>query len=123
MKRDLSILLLAGLVACASGGAARGVVAGQPFSISPGEHVTLPDRATLHYVGVLDDSRCPPDVQCIRAGDATVAFDFTPARGTRQKITLNTDAPASAAIGRWQLHLLDLARGPAPVATLRMDAL
>lgn len=123
MKRlGFALFSIAGLAACVSGGPAPGVVAGQPFPISPGEHVALPDRSRLHYVELVDDSRCPPDVHCIRAGDATVAFSFTPAGGIPERITLNTDEPASVAIGRWQLQLLELSRGPAPVATMRADA-
>jgi hypothetical protein len=123
MNRSVSMFaLIAALAACASGGTAQGVSPGQAFVMQPGERVVLPDQAALHYIGVVNDSRCPPDVQCIRAGDATVAFEFTPTGGAQQEVTLNTDAPASLPVGSWQLHLLALARGEAPEATMRVDA-
>ena len=50
----------------------------------------LPDGATLRHVTVPQDSRCPPDVQCIRAGDADIEFAFTPlAARTVDRATLN----------------------------------
>ncbi|HEY0662398.1 MAG TPA: hypothetical protein VGD21_13885 [Lysobacter sp.] len=123
MNRSVSMLVLVtALAACASAGTARGVSPGQAFMMQPGERVALPDQSALHYVGVVNDSRCPPDVQCIRAGDATVAFEFTPSGGAKQDVTLNTDSPTSLPIGSWQLHLLALARGEAPEATVRVDA-
>jgi len=122
MRRFACLLLLGGLTACASGGAARSVALGQSFTMQPGERVTLPGTATLRYVELVNDSRCPPDVQCIRAGDATLAFEFTRAGDVATKFTLNTDTPTSAPIGDWQLHLLALARGEAPSATVRVDA-
>jgi len=123
MNRSALLLVLgAGLVACASGGAAHEIAFGQPFTMQRGERVSLPGKAALRYVELLDDSRCPADVQCIRAGDATVAFEFTPAGGVPVKVDLNTDAPTSATIGDWQLHLLSLARGEEPEATVRVEA-
>lgn len=123
MNRSVSLfVLVAALAACASGGTALGVSPGQAFMMQPGERVVLPDQSALRYTGVVNDSRCPPDVQCVRAGDATVAFEFTPTSGAQQEVTLNTDAPASMSIGSWQLHLLALTRGETPEATMRVDA-
>jgi hypothetical protein len=87
-----------------------------------GQRVSLPDAATLHYIGIANDSRCPPRVQCIRAGDADVLFDYTPGSGTAARIVLNTERTRSSSLGAWRLQLLDLARGAAPRATLRIDA-
>ncbi len=50
------------------------VVAGQPFQMRPGGRVRLPGGELLQFVAVLDDSRCPPGVTCIWAGQATVQF-------------------------------------------------
>lgn len=97
------------------------VPAGQPIHMTPREKIVLPDGATLRYVEVAADSRCPPGVQCIWAGHADVVFEFTQAPQPPRRFTLNTDPPATAVIGKWQLRLIALAFGDAPTATVRID--
>lgn len=123
MNRLASMFLLtAAMLGCASGGTARSVPLGQPFTLQPGERVSLPGDASLRYLNIANDSRCPPDVQCIRAGDADVLFEFVPnAGGTTEPITLNTENAASAPIGAWRLQLVTLEQGGAPRATVRVD--
>lgn len=93
---------------------------GQPMQLHPGDAVWLPDAAMLRYVGVSADSRCRPDVQCIRAGDADMALEYTARGAASRAITIKTDAP-SADVGRWHLRLLSLEFGPSPRATLQVD--
>lgn len=108
------------LGACASGGA--GAVPGKAFSLMPGESVVLPDHATLRYLRVSQDSRCPPGVQCIRAGDADVEFEFTPAGGAAAQVGVNTPESPVAMVPGWRLQLLSLEFGDSPRATVRLDA-
>ena len=119
MSRLLALGVIAALSGCASSGA---VTAGQDFTMAVGQRVSLSDAATLHYVGIANDSRCPPDVQCIRAGDADVLFDYASSRGDAARAILNTERTRSPAIGAWRLQLVDLAQGNAPHVTLRVDA-
>lgn len=94
---------------------------GVPIPMAPGQRIALPDGATLRYVEVAADSRCPPGVQCIRAGDADVAFEFRSGTGVSQSITLNTASAPAAPVGNWRLRLLSLDFGPAPRVTVRID--
>jgi hypothetical protein len=110
----LSILLCA----CASAGAGE-VAPGREFTMEVGASVVLADASTLRYVGIGNDSRCPPGVQCIRAGDADILFDFTPEGGGAARLTLNSERTRSAAIDGWRLELVELAPGGAPPVTLR----
>ena len=123
MNRLASMLLITVTVlGCASGGTARSVPLGQPFTLQPGERVSLPGDASLRYLSIANDSRCPPDVQCIRAGDADVLFEFVPnAGGTTEQITLNTETAPAAPMGAWQLQLVTLEHGESPSATVRVD--
>ena len=123
MNRLASMLLLTvAMLGCASGGTGRSVPLGQAFTLKPGERVSLPGDASLRYLTIANDSRCPPDVQCIRAGDADVLFEFTQnAGGSAGKITLNTERMPSAPIGAWKLQLVTLEQGDAPRATVRVD--
>ena len=96
---------------------------GQSFSMGPAESVTLADHSQLRYVRLVADSRCPPDVQCIRAGDAEIALQWTPATGATQDFSLKTppEQPHSRDLDRRRLTLLSLDRGDAPQAQLRID--
>ena len=69
-KTALLLLLTLVLPACASTGTTSALPA--EATLTPGHRIALSDRAQLEYVGTFDDSRCPPDVQCIHAGDARV---------------------------------------------------
>jgi hypothetical protein len=120
MLRFTALAVLALLSGCATTGA---VIPGSDFTMSAGERVSLPDASTLRYIGIANDSRCPPDVMCIRAGDADVLFDHASNGSAASRITLNTGRQRSTTLGRWQLQLVDLAaRGAPPLVTLRISA-
>ncbi len=95
---------------------------GQEFSMHPGEQVTLADHSSLRYVRVVSDSRCPPGVQCIWAGDAEVAFQWKPAEAAMQAFSLHTGKdPKQQSMGGRQVSLVSLQRGATPQAQLRVD--
>lgn len=112
------VILISGLAACASAG--RALTPGQPTTLRQGQSVVLPDTAILGYLGVGADSRCRPDVQCIRAGDADVLLEFSAPGAAKRSITINTDSPA-AIVGQWRVQLLSLEFGPSASATLQVD--
>ena len=121
----LSSLLPLSLTACASvaGGNGSAIADGADFRMRPGQTVNLADNSRLRYVRVVTDSRCPPDVQCVWAGDAIVAFEWSPAGGRAQGFELHTGLePRSHAIGVRQLVLKSLERGAEPEAELRVEA-
>ncbi len=95
-------------------------VIGQPFDISIGASVLITGadlRVTL--VGVENDSRCPVDVTCVRAGDATARLLVQVGRGEIAPASLivghEDPAKSRATIGSYTLTALDLA--PAPRST------
>ena len=129
-NRIRPILLACGLMsmtACATqaiganpGG--RMIEDGQTFTTHAGERVTLADSSTLRYVHLSNDSRCPPGVQCIWAGDAEVAFEWTSGSGAVTAFSLHTGKePKQEVLGERRLTLTSLARGDAPDAELRID--
>ena len=128
-----ALIAACALSACASGTSSGGtgstqessmrtIAAGESVSIRQGETVRLPDGATLRYVTVTQDSRCPPDVQCIRAGDADIEFAFTPPGGTATTVRPNLPEAPTATIGAWRLTAEKLGFGDAPAVTVKIDA-
>jgi len=106
--------------ATATNNAARAVTLGTPFRLAVGERVSLPWGGTLSLDAVVDDSRCPTDVICVWAGEATAAFASTGADGTAHtwRIVIGA-APGEAAINGSLLRVIDLRpypRATAPIA-------
>ena len=118
-----AIALCAGCATAASDSdTGRAIVDGTDFSMLPDDRVTLPDHSELRYVDVITDSRCPPEVQCVWAGDAEVAFTRTVDGATAQSFSLHTGRGArSEDFGGRRLTLVSLARGTGPQAELRLD--
>jgi len=120
-------VLIVAIGACAavpaSGDASRDVVAdGSDFSLQPGATVTLADHSRLRYLRLIADSRCQPDVQCIWAGDAEVAFQWVPAGGTAEDFSLHTGkGQKERPLGERRLALVSLTRGPESTAGLRIE--
>ena len=121
--RTLSIMLLLGIAmsGCATGANESIYTPGEAVTLQPGGQIVLPDDSRLRYVEVGADSRCPPDVQCIRAGDADVLFEFTVASGQARTLTLNTPKRPSTAVDGWRVTLMKLGFGQSPPATLRVE--
>ena len=102
----------------------RAVGDGEAFAMASGESVALADRSTLRYVRVTNDSRCPPDKQCVWAGDAEVVFEWTADAGQAESFSLHTGrGDRSKDLGGRRLTLVTLARGVEPEAQLKLDAL
>ncbi|MDQ2701826.1 MAG: hypothetical protein M3Y70_03215 [Pseudomonadota bacterium] len=120
----VAVLALAGCNSVASGNDNRhDVVAdGSTFAMRPGQSVTLADHGVLRYERLVNDSRCMPDVQCIWAGDAELAFEWRAGSGPAEHFSLHTGNGAkSHALGERTLTLVTVARGPAPEAQLRIE--
>lgn len=109
------------LAACASPVRDAIQVSGnQEFTLRPGERAALPGQSSLRYIEVANDSRCPPTVQCVWAGDAEVKLVFEQA-GKAADVVLHSANPAPQPMGPWSLTLVGLERGAAPAATLRLQ--
>lgn len=118
-KTALLLLLTLILPACASTGTTSALPA--EATLTPGHRIALSDRAQLEYVGTFDDSRCPPDVQCIHAGDARVLLRIAENGDSRDVVLAASRQGEPRQSGRWRVTLLHLARGPAPTARLRVE--
>jgi len=67
----------------------------EPFTIELGETALIPaddvvpdEEAVIRFDGVVTDSRCPANVDCVRAGEATARFTLIKDDGTEMPFTL-----------------------------------
>lgn len=105
------------------GSSEREAVAGADFEMGAGEQVSLGGHGSLRYDKLAGDSRCPPDVQCIWAGDAEVRFSWTPGGGRAEGFSLHTGLePRKRALAGYVLELKSLGRGEDPRAALKLHA-
>ena len=84
-------LFAVALVACSSlpfGGGPH-IADGSTFSMRPGATVTLADHTRLQYLRLASDSRCPPQVHCIWAGDAELLLQWRSPTGAMQAFSLH----------------------------------
>lgn len=119
-KRALFLLSVASALGACAGTMATAALPAEA-TLLPGQRMTLPEQAWLEYIGTYDDSRCPPKVQCIRAGDARVALRIGDRDAVLDLALLASTQGQPQAAGRWRITLLDLAHGAAPKARLRVE--
>jgi hypothetical protein len=104
--RSLALLTLLTL-ACAS---ATEPAVGNEFRLDFGEAVTVPEAELwLHFVDVVEDSRCPTRVLCVWEGDAAIAIEIVSnlADGDAVTDTLHTTLdPKSVTIFGYVLQLV-----------------
>ena len=76
-------------------------------------------RINIRFVALVEDSRCPRDVQCIHAGNARIRVRVT--RGGRsQVLILNTDGQGrSTTFAGHQFRLVGLT--PEPASNIRIN--
>ncbi|MEX2230191.1 MAG: hypothetical protein WEB13_11205 [Dehalococcoidia bacterium] len=96
------------------------VTPGAPFTLRPGMTATLEGDGTLiRFDGVENDSRCPRDVVCIRAGDATVVLTVTSTGGAPATVRVLVD-PGEGVASVDGLHIRVTALTPTPVSTTQI---
>ena len=89
---------------------------GEEFNLRVGQQAAVEGkRFKVRFAQVLNDSRCPPDVTCIWAGNAEV-FIETEDRGSRTRLKLNTHGGDKfPKEGRHHQYIVELvALGPKP---------
>jgi hypothetical protein len=115
-KWSSALLLLA---ACATTRGATQVELGEEFRVRAGETAQVEDLR-VRFVRVTEDSRCPINARCIRAGSAKIEVELRGPRTAAQRAILTTpDEPRGATYGPYEIEVLELQPGreieaPAP---------
>ena len=115
-----AILMLA--MSCDSNvaGPTRRAAIGQSFELRVGETATLEEEGlTIGFTGVTNDSRCPIDVVCIRAGDATLRLTLRRAPQPATVVEVKTPGLPDAVYDGYSIEVRTLL--PAPRAATPTD--
>ena len=129
VRRPLGLACLVALSFLGLNGPARAGVApdraqasGQDVAIAVGASVRVSKTdLVVHFDRVVNDSRCPSDVQCISAGDASVVVTAASDGAAPRRYELHTDDGAREAMhGSFRLTLISLK--PVPSSTRPVPA-
>jgi hypothetical protein len=97
----------------------------QEFQISPGQTVQVADTGLrITFQEVPDDSRCPVDVTCVWAGDATVMLSVVKPPRPAATLALHASGGAQneAVYEGYRVKLMGLAPKPRSTSTIPQDA-
>ena len=92
-------------------------ILGEPFTLKVGQSVNLTEVGlTVSFISVTQDSRCPSDVTCIRAGDATIILTVR-SDGEQGKLSLILANNSEAAAQSFDVTVTASNLLPYPVST------
>lgn len=93
-------------------------ILGEPFTLKVGQSANLAEvDLTLSFISVTQDSRCPSDVTCIRAGDATIVLTVTAMNGERDELSLTLASNGEATAQSFDVAVTVSNLLPYPVST------
>lgn len=89
------------------------------------QKIAVKNKLTIKFVSLIEDSRCPTDVQCIQAGTARITVRVSGAKsggsgGAAQTFELATGGRGQAAsYNGYSIKLIDL--NPKPASNIRIN--
>lgn len=107
----LGAALLAGCASAPTAAPTKTTPMDTKVTLEPQRTVAVAPSAMLRYDGVAD-SRCPPGVQCVWAGELTYKFTLT-AAGGNESFGLTSDKPGFDSTAVAGLHIA-LGQNPVP---------
>ena len=118
-----AVVLIGALAAagCFNSRTGPDAVVGKPFDLKAGAVSALPDGTRLRFERVRSDSRCPMDVMCVWAGDATIAVTLIPAKGSTESREIHTQ-PAGSQISYANYTITLTALAPQPRSNQEIPA-
>jgi hypothetical protein len=112
------VLISLALMSCHAAKPARADVPefdlNEPFTLAGGQDALIPgEKLRLRFTDVLEDSRCPTQVECFWTGQARIAVSVQPDGSGPTTVEFNTNpAPGQtvkeAAVGQYSVELQSL---------------
>ena len=91
---------------------------GHSFVLNVGQSITIASEdLKLRFDAVVSDSRCPSDVQCIRAGEAEVTLIATQAGQATQLKLIELGLTSGPNVVNYKNYTLEFKLTPYPVST------
>lgn len=114
MKLPTALLAVALLAAagCSNPAGPDHVALAKAFDLAAGHTVEFPDGFRIKLDRVAADSRCPLDVLCITAGDATVVLNASRGGGAPVTLELHTATASQISYANYTIALTALAPYP-----------
>jgi len=107
------------LLACPPQDGERSASLGETATLRVGDSVTVEGESLeVSFDDVLRDSRCPPDVQCIRAGEAVVVLTVTGDGGEGHRLELEVP-PGGGAASSYRDHRIRIVSLEPPASATR----
>jgi hypothetical protein len=114
MRPASAVLLLTLAIACSPSGPTARLA--ENFVLAPGETARITGTdASIRFVGVQGDSRCPADAICIQAGEAIIRIEVLSSAAAARTYELHTDDMRPVQHGDLAIVLVQLA--PYPLAS------
>ncbi len=104
-----------------SNGSERPAVLGKNIDVQYGSDARY-ENLEISFMEVLEDSRCPVDVECLWAGNARILLNVRVLpNGSSARVELNTHEsfPRSVELGGYEITLANLK--PDPISTVTID--
>lgn len=97
---------------------------GESSTLSVGDELEVPRHLRLTFLDVLGDSRCPVDVTCIRAGEATLLLGIELEQGETLEETIDVPPNARVAfdVPGYRVEILALEPEPRSTESLEKEA-
>lgn len=77
-------------------------------------------KLTIKFISLIEDSRCPTDVQCIQAGNARIKVEVSKKGGATETFEINTTrGQVGATYDNYAINLESLT--PAPKSNIRIN--
>ena len=117
----MKLLIIAALLTIMSG-SYFGTVQDKSFTLKVEQEKVVPGtRIKVKFIELIEDSRCPTDVQCVWAGNAKIKLRFSKG-SSEETVELNTFIkPKSVEFGGYKFSLMGLA--PRPRSNIRISRL
>ena len=118
---DVSYGLLLRVNGAPSGG---GVSLSEPITLGVGQTASIEGSGdTLTFAGVMSDSRCAVDVQCVWAGEALLAFEVRQdGQSIERSLILGAGGDGSGVLGQYRLTTLALTPQPRSTTQIPPDS-
>lgn len=92
----------------------------QKITVQINHHKTLAkNKLTIKFTALVEDSRCPVDTNCIRAGNAKIKIELKKGAASKTFELSTNDQPQAVSFAGYTIKLTDV--NPKPATNIRIN--